>query len=217
MRVVILSLICLVSFARHSYADLVLTLEQEVAGPILVGTTAVFNLFIRSDPTAISNLAGIDFSVDAADPAATTTATAGGRFISGTSDFFPTGTSPAPYQIPFPTSFALFSANNGTGLNLGTTNTLLASLTLDASGATPGTYSMGLGNLTAVDPGFNSIAISNLSTASVSYTISAVPEPSAMYLIGVVFAACISGKWCVAQRAARYMRFIAEFKRHCIG
>jgi hypothetical protein len=67
---------------------------------------------------------------------------------------------------------------------LGTSDRIVASVSLTTMGANVGGYSMSLSGLDAVDGGFNQIAVS--SAGPLSYTIAAVPEPSSMALLGCV-------------------------------
>lgn len=187
MRLISLVMFSLLSLGQVSHGALVFRLERNSADPISLGQTATFSLFMRSDAGTVTNLAGIDFALNAADAGKTGTRFVGGRFIQGTSNFFPAAA--GGFQIPFPTSLALFGANNGAGLTLGTTDTLLATLTLGTTGipgansATPGIYTMGLTDVVAVDQGFNTLA-TTIATPSLSYVISAVPEPSSICLLG---------------------------------
>ncbi len=189
-------------FCPLSRADIIFTLVQATPGPITVGNSMDFNLFMRAAGGVVDNsggilsangIAGIDFRVNAADPLELGTATLGGVFTSGTSDYFPAANVPLPYQIPFPSSLAYFAGNNGTGLALGTTDQLVATLKLGTTGATTGTYSMGLNVVTVVDAGFAPFTISTSnSTSSIKYTITAVPEPSSLCLIGLVFSGLVA-------------------------
>ncbi len=181
MRVLILVFLSFFAFASSAKAGIILTVTQTNAGPINLGDDAIFNLFIRSSATEITNFGGIDFAVDAADPLGSATLTAGGQFTSGTSDFSPAFVD--PFQLLFPTSFQFYSGNsNGVSLTLGTTDTLLATLTLSTVGATAGSYILGLTSVAASDTSFNIIEISNSSSTGLNYSIAAVPEPSLMFV-----------------------------------
>lgn len=186
MRTLTLCILLSVSLCSVCSADIIFTLENAKSRPISRDGHAVFNLFIRSSSDTITDLAGIDFAVDAADPLRKLDSTVGGRFISGTSDYFPVDNVPAPFQVPFPTSYQYFIANNATGLQLSTSNVLLATLTLDSTQATAGVYEMGLTSLVAIGAGFAPIQVSDMSTDRLTYTISSVPEPSSVILMGVV-------------------------------
>ena len=196
MRTQALALLFMLCFSQMASSAIVFRMARNGSGPIGLGETATFSLFARSDSGAISNLAGIDFAINAADPGKTGNRLVGGRFTQGTSNFFPAAA--GGFQIPFPSSLALFGANSGAGLSLGTTDTLLATLTLGTAGipgsntATPGTYALGLTDVLAVDQGFNTIATS-IATPTLNYEIvSAVPEPSSMLLLGL---AAIGLRW----------------------
>ena len=175
----IIALVLAVCLTSSASASVVFTITQDTPGPIVLGNSAVFSIKIYSDAGTINNLAGIDFVIEANDPGFTGTATAGGQFTSGTNDFFaPNG----GYALGFPSSFQVFGANAGGGLQLTSTPTTLATLTLSTTGATAGTYTMNLSSLVAVDPLFNALPIVTASPLSYSI-ITAVPEPSSILLL----------------------------------
>ena len=200
MRVALACLLVVCSWTQ-SQAAISFSVQKATPGTIDLGSSAVFNVFVRSDSGTIANLAGIDFFIDAADPGLTNNISAGGRFIAGTSNFFPAGvggftafkdSTAAANPITF--SRQVFGANNGAGLTLTGTDTLLATITLGTAAtpafpgiparpaATPGTYSLSLSNLAAVDPGFNALQVVG-PAAPLRYEIVAVPEPSTMLLV----------------------------------
>jgi hypothetical protein len=208
MRCFVFFLFLVVGLCQVSNADLIFTLEQATPGPIVIGTNAVFNVFAqannggpgnRDNSAGITNLAGIDFSLNADDADASTDDTDGGAFTAGT-NIFPTD----PYQIPFTTSFVQYGGNVNAEptLTVSSSNRLLiASLTLGTSDLGPlhkeakaGTYTMELGNIFAVNVGFAAFTISSLSTSSIPYTITAVPEPSSMVLIGLAGCGLLAAK-----------------------
>lgn len=194
MRISILLALWIIGCGQFANGAIVFTLLPADPGEIQVGNTAIFNLFIRSEPTEINNLTGIDFAVDADDPNALLDRTAGGQFVSATSDYFPAGAID-PYRFGFPTSFVYFAGENDAGLLLGTADTLLGSLTLSTVGAKAGTYKLGLSNLLAVT-GFEPIDLSPASTVSLNYilTTQAIPEPSGALLVGLGLAGVLSFK-----------------------
>ncbi len=186
IRIFALALLTSVSLYQSSQAAVVFTARINTTNPITLGSSATVDVFVRSDAGTVTNLRGIDFFLNAADPGKTGSAQVGGQFTQGTNNLF-SGSS--PYQLPFPTSLALFSANSPTDLTVGTTDQLLASLTLGTAGpgAALGTYSLQLTDVVAVDSGFASFAIVN-STPSQQYQIAAVPEPNSLALISLTLA-----------------------------
>jgi len=174
------SLIIAVVCTLSAKAAIVFSLEKASPGPITVGDSAIFHVKIASSVGTISNLAGVDFVIDANDSGYTGNSVTGGRFIAGTNDFFsPNG----GYAIAFPSSFQVFGANAGSGLTLTTTPAIVGTVTLGTLGATPGTYQIKLSSLLAVDPLFNSLPTSYF--GPLSYDIVAVPEPGVASLAGL--------------------------------
>ena len=184
MRTLVLCLLAIGLFAESASAAIVFTLTQNAAtpGPITLGTTAVFDVHISSNTGTINNLAGIDFVIDANDqPLLLGNSVTAGRFVSGTSDFFPLAA--GSFAFAFPTSTQQFAASSANALTLTGTPTKVASLTLNTTGATPGNYLMGLTNLGATDPQFGNIGVVG-PAARLQYSIvSAIPEPSSLVLV----------------------------------
>jgi hypothetical protein len=164
-------------------ADLIYSVEQiGGANPIVVGSTAQFGIFLRTDSPAdiAQRPAGMDLFLELADQNG-----AAGRFTSGVltinggtggfgqSDFDDGGT-----FIVFGASFPSIEFPNTT------TAVEIARLTLDTTGATLGTYAISLTEFFARNSSFAAINGSALGVPS--YTIAAVPEPSSMALLGCV-------------------------------
>lgn len=180
IRSLLTSLVCCGLFLPAAAPAAVVFSLSGPSGPITVGDSVTITVGIASDTAPISNLAGVDFVIDANDPGFTGTANSG-RFTAGTNDLF----SPAGgFALAFPSSFQVFGANAGTGLTLTTAPTTLATLTLSTTGATPGNYTMRLSSLLAVDPQFNALA--HVAASPLSYQIvaatSPVPEPGSLLL-----------------------------------
>lgn len=170
--------LCALATALPVRAAVIFGLQQTVPGPITVGSSAEFKVTVYSDSGTVNNLAGIDFVIDANDPVFTGTATAGGRFVSGTNVMFaPNG----GFALAFPSSFQVYGANAGSGLTVTGTPATVATLMLDTAGATPGSYSMKLSSQLAVDPLFNALPITG--ALPLNYSIADVPEPAALSLI----------------------------------
>ena len=181
MRVALACLLIACSWTQ-AQSSVIFSVQQASAGGIVTGSNAVFNVSVSSNAGTISNFAGVDFVIDAADPALAGNRVQAGQFVAGTSNFFPAAA--GSFQLPFnpKSSFQVFSANNGAGLTLTAAPTLLATLTLNTAGATAGSYVMGLSQLAAVDPGFNSLGVVG-PAVPLTYTIVAVPEPSTVLLL----------------------------------
>lgn len=178
MRIVFACLFALVGWAQSARADIAFNIVKVTPGAIEVGQSAVFNINVFTFPGASTQVAGIDFRINANDPTFTGTTTAG-RFTAGTSNLF----GGVGFLQAFPSTFQVFSRNNGANITLGNTPTLLATVTLSAAGATPGNYTLGLSNLAAVDAGFNAIPTIPASLAYSIVPATAVPEPSSLLLV----------------------------------
>ena len=169
MRIALHCLLILCSWTQ-AHSAIVFSLTKATPDPIQLGSTARFNVSISSNAGTITNLSDISFFIDADDPPINNfqlgTKTAGGQFISGTSNFFP---SPQPgfpnFLLTFPTSYQVFTAASGApGLTLDASPTLLATFTLSAAGARVGDYKIELISSLHyqawfIRPGFNSIAL----------------------------------------------------------
>lgn len=153
---------------------------------ITLGDSSTFEIRVRSDNGLIPNLAAIDFNLNANDPGSTGAVVSGGRFTSGVSNYFPAAA--GGFFPLFPTSSAAFSANQAQGLPLDTSQ-LLATLTLSTAGATAGNYQMLLNGIEVLDSNNGNIPFSFDNAGGIfNYSITAVPEPSSMALLGLTLA-----------------------------
>jgi hypothetical protein len=184
----IVFLVVFVSSMSYAKSDLVFSLAQSTpAGGAALqqgnSTAGVFDIFIRST-TANQSFLGCDFTLtlNRADGK-------GGLFASGINVLMPDSSNPDGFiRGTFdqgPVSQATFSTIPNTTLTVGTTNTLLARLTMTTVNADVGSYTMSLSGLDAIDGGFNQIPTSFAGDGSLSYSIAAVPEPSSMLLAAI--------------------------------
>jgi len=173
----IVFLVVLAGAMSDAKADLVFSLAQSTpAGGAALqqgnSTAGVFDIFIRSITLTLSRADG-----------------KGGLFASGINVLMPDSSNPDGFiRGTFdggPVSQATFSTIPNTTLTLGTTNTLLARLTMTTVNADVGSYTMSLSGLDAIDGGFNQIPTSPAGDGSLSYSIAAVPEPSSMLLAAI--------------------------------
>lgn len=175
---------CLAVGSSSASAGLIFSVAKtSPAGDVPPGsaTAAVFGVFVRSDVPNQSFL-GADFAL-----AISSASGAGGRYVAGTNDLLVPGAGGfigSPFTAPGSVAVN-FSSLANTAVTLGTTDTLLATLTLSTAGAEvlEGNYSMTLSGLDAVDSGFNQIATA--SAGPVNYTITAVPEPTTIASLGI--------------------------------
>lgn len=190
-RIVTVALVaCLVGSSSASAGLIFSVAKTSPTGDVPVGsaTAAVFGVFVRSDVPNQSFL-GADFSL-----AISSASGAGGRYVAGTNDLLVPGAGGFIGSSPFapPGAVAVnFSSLANDAVTLGTTDTLLATLTLSTAGADAleGNYSMTLSGLDAIDSGFNQLTVA--SAGPVNYTITAVPEPTTIVSLGM--AAGIAG------------------------
>jgi hypothetical protein len=184
----------LVSAPLRSHADILVSVAPVNSGPIVQGSTAVFDVFARSN-TGNQAFGYFAFDLIVTTPAGTPLTDArGGRF-----------TNPATnllggfgwFQFDPIVPIAKFDGqSSGSIPSFGDTNTRVGTVTLATAGATPGNYLMDFREVTTLTSGFQRITSSGSPT---SFTITAVPEPSSMALLCVAGAAA----WVYRRRARR--------------
>jgi hypothetical protein len=186
-----LCFLCVVASAAAARADVIFRVAQTTpaSGTNLLNGNAsagVFSIFISST-TANQSLLGVDFFVELSSPGGQ-----GGVLVAGTNDFLtgnvsnPAGWVGDPFAGAGTTSAFYANISLGAAFSIGTSETLLATVTLSTVGAVDGTYSVNLSQVVAADGAFFEIPLSPTSTLSTSYTIAAVPEPTSMALVAVV-------------------------------
>ena len=137
------------------------------------GTPLVFNLFVRSD-TVETTIDALDVNVVAGAGDGT-----GGVFSSGTTLLLGSD----PFDV-LSTPGQAFSTNFQFGGTLiGLTDTLYGVLTLDTTGVAAGNYNITLDSLAANDPITAAVPTVGINA---SYSITAVPEPTSMALVGLI-------------------------------
>lgn len=158
--------------SQVSQAAIVFTLSP-ASQSVVVGTPLVFNLFVSSN-TITQQIDALDVNVLAG-------------IGDGTQGVFTSGTTTLLGSVPFDvltTPGQAFSTNFASGgTPIGATPILYSVLTLDTTGVALGTYSITLDSLNANDSALGGIVTVG---SSVSYTITAVPEPTSIALIGLV-------------------------------
>ncbi|HUP80921.1 MAG TPA: PEP-CTERM sorting domain-containing protein [Pirellula sp.] len=163
---------------------------------ITAGSSAVFNINITSDANV--TLGGYSLNVIAG--AGNTT---GGVFSAGTFDFL-VGDPGQAWDLTSRLGQAFSTADTGKSGGTGVGNSLqanvttrLGTLTLTTTGVAPATYQMSLASLSAIAPNGNFIAGGTngaVNGGAINYTITAVPEPSSIFL------SCIVGTCFLASR-----------------
>lgn len=186
MRIFAVCFLALLGMMNTSQGAVVLSAVQAVPGDITVGNTAVFNLFISETGTAFA-LEGIDVSVSVESAAAgdLTSGTIVNNLGSGANTGVYTGgwfgnTFDPLNDASAPANFS--SAFSGSTFSLNATPELFATVTLDTTGATAGTYLLTLDNILVANFGAGVFP----AAVTVSYTIQAVPEPTSIALVSLI-------------------------------
>lgn len=155
-------------------ADVIFSIAKTTPGDVLLGSTATFDVFARTDAgTQAFQVLTFDFVLD-------NTTGAGGQLTNPTENFLGGG-----WAIIDPYTALYDGLSTGTFNTLTTTDALLGRITVTAANpaAVIGNYTMRLANV-SVTPLSGSV---NASAAPpLSYSISAVPEPSSMALVCVL-------------------------------
>jgi hypothetical protein len=163
------------SVASPASAAIVFGLQRVLPGPSNPSQLQFRVTLSQNGGGILNDTAGVNFSINAADPFLSGTRTEGGRFVSGAGTLFEAG---AGFQYPFPSSAQIFSGNQiASGVPLTSVPITIATLTLDLTGGVTGTYTLQMGDLQAVDTTFNSLPVAP--APSLTYT---VPEPTTLAL-----------------------------------
>ena len=205
MRMVVVVVILALAPMR-AHADILLSVAPVNPGPIVEGSTAVFEVFARSTTgNQPFGLFGFDLIVTTS-AGVPLTDSRGGHFtnpatnlLGGSGWFFQTNPAIASFDGQSTGSIPSFGDTN---IRIGTVT--LSTAARPAGGgfpafpaATPGNYLMDFRDVTTLTPGFVPIPGSGLTT---SFTIiTAVPEPSSMALL------CVAGGavWIYRRRAKK--------------
>ena len=179
--VIVLAILFGSALSSVGRADVIFSIQKDTAGEILLNETATFNVFARTDAgTQAFQVLTFDFVLD-------NVTGAGGQLTTPTTNSLGGG-----WAIIDPYT-ALYDGLSTVPFNtLTTANALLGSITVTAAnpGALAGTYTMRLTNV-SVTP--LSGSVNSSAAPPLSYTISAVPEPTSMALVGVVGLGALAG------------------------
>ena len=194
MKSLLVASLCFMSIALSavsSRADLILRLAQTTPTggaplPLNNPSAGIFSIFVSST-VANQGISGIGFRLSLSSVSG-----AGGTMASGTFDLPSSGlwTNPAGWMAgSFPgTTTAVLNTAVGAGgsMTIGTSEQLLATVTLSTVGATDGFFQATISEFEAGDAGFNELGLAtNLSTLSLNYA--AAPEPGSIALV------CVAG------------------------
>lgn len=190
-----LSFMCAIVSAGSAHADLILRLAQTTPPggadlPLNDPSAGIFSIFLSST-VPNQGLSGINFRLSLSSASGL-----GGTLASGTLNLPISGGSwsnPDGWMAgSFPSTSAVFNSAVNTGsLSIGTSEQLLATVTVSTVGAVANTYTASISEFEAGDASFNSLGLSTaLSTLNLQYT--AAPEPSSIALVGL---ACIGTAW----------------------
>jgi len=187
MRTILVFLALLIAMPiERAKAEIVFSITPATTA-IVLGDSAVFNVFIESVTTETIGGYSIQLNAGPANGG-------GGRFTSGTFDFL-VGAPSQTWDLQrageaFSTAFTGSAGGTGVGRTIAAnTKVQFGSLTLSTTGATEGTYQMTVSSLSASGVGSTGFLPGGTNgatfTGPVSYRITAVPEPNSLALLGL--------------------------------
>jgi len=163
---------------KDAVAEVVFSVAKVTPGPINQGSSSVFEVVARTNSgTQNFSVVGFDIALSRSDGV-------GGVFTTYSNYIGGFG-----WVVDSTGTQGFYDGVSGNGITQFTTaNTAIASITLSTSGAivSPGDYSITLSKIHLDDGG---AVIATSTEGPTSYTITAVPEPSAVFLVSVC-AAC---------------------------
>ena len=175
--------------SASSQAAIVFTLTPTNQS-VVQGTDAVFNVFIRSDTVSV-NVNSFDLDLIARD--SSDAAGNSGNFYAGTQNALYQPFSPGWDFAGGGTGSAFYQLNNFTvsnGSPVGTSDTLVGQIRLDTSLAALGNHTLSFLATNAagenLPAGLGGLPIDTISTSVASFSITAVPEPTSMALVGLI-------------------------------
>ena len=187
----------LVLAPMRANADIVVSVAPVNPGPIVEGTSAVFDIFARST-TGNQDFGFFGFDLVVSTPAgAPLTDGRGGRFVNPATNLL--GGFGWSFDNSNPAKAFFDGTSSATIPSIGSNNIKIATSTLATPGATLGNYLMDF-RLVSVTRGLaDSFSAITSSGQSTSFSITAVPEPSSMALL------CVAGvaAWGYRRRAKK--------------
>lgn len=183
---VLFGVVVLTFVSARAEADILLSAAPTTAGPIVTGNSVVFDIFARST-TGNQPFALFGFDLVLTTPAGTPLTDARGGRLTNPATNLLGGIGWLNLQdVARNPAQALFDAQSGGAiLSFTDTNVRIATITLATPGATPGNYLMDFRNVVTLTSAFQNIAGTG---TPLSYSITAVPEPSSMALLCIASA-----------------------------
>ena len=180
--------------AQAATAELIFSLSPVGSSNIELGSSGSFNVFITS-PTAV-NVGGFTVSVTTQTTGGAALTGAAGTFTPASTMSFLIGDPNQSWDVAQTVGQAFSTADTGSAGGTGNGNSLLANtptllgtLVLDTSGGLVGDYRLALGDLAGngLNGGFLAGGVNGASNGgALNFSITAVPEPTSMALLGVV-------------------------------
>lgn len=186
MKYLWIGLVSLLS-CQLAKADVILTASINGPSSVNVGTNIIVDVFVRSTVSGGELIDGIDVNVNAATTNNGVGTGAAGKFVTPSQTFLLGSTN---FDVVGNGAGQAFSTNfqNG-GITIADTDTLYGKLTLDTTGVTAGSYFINLDQLAANNPNTGPLLISPINT---SYTVTVVPEPGSLAIMGLASCAAIA-------------------------
>ncbi len=165
--------------SQVSQAAIVLTLTPQGSTTVVQGTDLVFDVFMRSNhvsPNPAPNLLSVSVNLQAG----------AGDGSNGSFDIVNSTTSlpGADPWTPFGPGQVLGGKTDFAGFTVANSDVLLGTLVLDTATSNLGTFNLSFFDLATAD--FVTSLDIGISGNTVQYTITAVPEPTSMALVGLI-------------------------------
>lgn len=171
MRFLALFSAAVVSLSQLGEATIIYSLSP-ASQSIVQGSVGLFNLSVRTDVAGGQQINGLEANVVSNAP---------NSFFTVASQTLLLNNGPIDRSTP---GQAFISNFLPAGFSLGTTDTLFARLFLSTTNVATGPYTISLNQLAANSPTLAGLPVQ--SSGVVSYTVTAVPEPTSIALVALV-------------------------------